>query len=110
MTTSIVSERLITLPEVIAITTLGRSEIYERMTIGTFPKNHPLEGRRVAWRLSEVMAWIDRVAPRQALTFEPQPLPLPNPAPVIRRGRPPGSGRNARISADTTPRSGQQFT
>jgi prophage regulatory protein len=108
MTTGIVTDRLIPLAEVITLTTLGRSEIYERMTIGTFPKNHNLEGRRVAWRLSEVMAWIDRVAPRPPLIFEPPPLPVPNPPPVVRRGRPPGSGRNPRISANATLRSGQQ--
>jgi prophage regulatory protein len=110
MSTSLVTDRLIPLAEVISLTSLGRSEIYERMTAGTFPKNHNLEGRRVAWRLSEVISWMDRVAPRPPMSFEPPPIPVRNPAPVVRRGRPPGSGRSARISTNTTLRSGQQFT
>jgi prophage regulatory protein len=109
MVTFIDADPLIPLPRVIALTTLGRSEIYERMGSGTFPKNHNLEGRRVAWRLSEVVAWIDRVAPRSPLISEPTPVPVQNPAPIVRRGRPPGSGHHARISTNATLRPGQQL-
>lgn len=51
--------RLIRLKEVLQLVPLGRSTIYERMNAGTFPKSRDLGGNVVAWRESEVLAWID---------------------------------------------------
>ena len=51
--------RLIRLKEVLQLVPLGRSTIYERMNAGTFPKALDLGGNVVAWRESEVLAWID---------------------------------------------------
>ncbi len=51
--------RLIRLPEVMNLTGLGRSTIYELMAQGEFPKPVPL-GRTsgVAWVESEILQWI----------------------------------------------------
>lgn len=51
--------RLIRLKELLKIVPLSRSTIYERMNAGTFPKALSLGGNVVAWRESEVRAWID---------------------------------------------------
>jgi prophage regulatory protein len=49
--------RLLRLPEVKALTTLGKSAIYERVKNGSFPQPCHL-GRTSAWAESEVLAWI----------------------------------------------------
>jgi prophage regulatory protein len=60
--------RFIPLPEVRARTTLSRSEIYRRISLGVFPTPVPLGGgRRVAWLESDVATWIaDRLAAAKA--------------------------------------------
>ncbi len=56
--------RLMRLPEVKAITTLGKSAIYERVKNGNFPRPCHL-GRTAAWAESEVLAWVaERLAER----------------------------------------------
>jgi prophage regulatory protein len=43
--------------EVLRITGLGRSTLYEKMLANEFPKQVSLGGRSVAWVKSEVQAW-----------------------------------------------------
>ncbi|MBW8191438.1 AlpA family transcriptional regulator [Neiella marina] len=52
-------KRLLTLREVMELTTLSRATIYRKMELGTFPKPVQISKRRVAWRTSDVNAWID---------------------------------------------------
>ena len=53
------AERLIRLPEVLTMVGLGRSSIYRQIAEGQFPKPVDLGGgRAVAWRQSDISAWI----------------------------------------------------
>lgn len=56
-------DRLIRLPEVVAMTGLSRSTIYRYMAAGTFPLAVDLGENAVAWWWSEVEAW-RRARPR----------------------------------------------
>lgn len=49
----------IKLTDVIALTTLSTSEIYRRISAGTFPKQVPLGPKSVVWIESEVLAWCE---------------------------------------------------
>lgn len=58
---------LIRLPSVTAATGLSRSEIYRRVSAGTFPAPTKLGPRASAWPEHEVMAWCQaRIAERNA--------------------------------------------
>lgn len=46
------------LPDVMARTGLSRRTIYRRMGEGTFPQSVKLGANSVAWRESELSAWI----------------------------------------------------
>lgn len=60
-------DRLIRLPEVIAVTGLSRSLVYELEAGGKFPKRCALTERTSAWVWSEVQAWVrNRIAQREA--------------------------------------------
>lgn len=60
--------RFIRLKEVMHITGLGRSSIYNFMAESRFPKSISLEGRSVAWLESEVIDWMEaRLAERDGL-------------------------------------------
>lgn len=50
--------RFIRLKEVMHITGLGRSSIYNYMAEGRFPKTVSLGGRAVAWVESEIQDWM----------------------------------------------------
>ena len=50
--------RFIRLKEVMHVTGLGRSSIYNYMAEGRFPKTVSLGGRAVAWVESEVQDWM----------------------------------------------------
>ena len=52
------TERLLRLPEVLAMTGLKRATLYRLMKIGQFPPPVRLTVRTVAWRESDVLAWI----------------------------------------------------
>ena len=52
-------ERLLRRPEVEARTGLSRSTIYEWMKRGDFPQPVKLGERLVAWRESDVTAWLE---------------------------------------------------
>jgi prophage regulatory protein len=58
-------ERLIRLNEVIRITGLSRSRIYQYISEDKFPDNVSLGGRSVAWVESEVYRWVDSVIGRR---------------------------------------------
>ncbi|EGQ7810169.1 AlpA family transcriptional regulator [Vibrio parahaemolyticus] len=59
------SKRFLRMSEVIHLTGLSRSSIYDRMNANQFPKSVPLGGRAVAWVESEVMEWLEnRIAQR----------------------------------------------
>lgn len=51
-------ERLIRLPEVKSRTGLGTTTVYRRMAEGTFPRPIDIGGGRVAWRETQIDAWI----------------------------------------------------
>lgn len=53
------SERILKLPDVIAMTALSRSSLYAYAKEGRFPVPIPLGPKAVGWKLSEVVAWID---------------------------------------------------
>ena len=58
------SEALWRLPRVREVTGLGRATIYRRMDEGTFPQRRDLGGNRVAWRRSDIEAWIAERQPK----------------------------------------------
>lgn len=53
------TRRLMRMIEVIRMTGLSRSSIYDRMNAGIFPKSVSLGCRSVAWVESEVMDWVE---------------------------------------------------
>lgn len=58
---------LLRLPQVKDCTGLSRSDIYRRISAGTFPKPVKLGERASAWPAHEVMAWVaSRIAARDA--------------------------------------------
>lgn len=50
--------RIIRLKEVVHLTSLSKTSIYERMKAGTFPKAASLGGRAVGWSEKAVLGWI----------------------------------------------------
>ncbi|MEL4285408.1 AlpA family phage regulatory protein [Shewanella xiamenensis] len=50
--------RIIRLKEVVHLTSLSKTSIYERMKAGTFPTNFSLGGRAVGWDEKTVQSWI----------------------------------------------------
>lgn len=52
-------ERLVRLPEVMKITSVSRTFIYDAMAKQSFPCALKLGGRSIAWKLSEINKWID---------------------------------------------------
>lgn len=46
--------------QVTQITGLSRSSIYAMMAEGTFPKQHRIGRRAVAWLKSDIDAWIEQ--------------------------------------------------
>ena len=51
--------RFLKLKEVMELTALGRTSIYNFMNKGTFPKSIPLTARAVAWLESEIQGWMN---------------------------------------------------
>ncbi|PST95685.1 AlpA family transcriptional regulator [Photobacterium iliopiscarium] len=59
--------RFIRLKEVMHVTGLGRSSIYNYMAEGRFPKTVSLGGRAVAWVESDIELWMaEKVTVRDA--------------------------------------------
>lgn len=61
-----VQEQLMRLPDVCKAVGLGRSSIYAMEAAGKFPKRVALSERAVAWKASEVQAFIEARAPKSA--------------------------------------------
>lgn len=60
-----VQERFMRLPEVIHVSGLSRSTIYDLISRSAFPTQVSLGGKNVAWLASEVTAWMnERIAAR----------------------------------------------
>lgn len=53
-------ERIIRRKEVQHLTGLSCTTIYDRMAKSEFPKNIPLGGRMVGWKLSSIENWIEQ--------------------------------------------------
>lgn len=51
--------RFLKLKEVMRLTALGRTSIYNFMNEGKFPKSIPLTAKAVAWLESEVQGWMN---------------------------------------------------
>jgi len=51
--------RFLKLDDVVAITTLSKSEIYRRISSNTFPKQISLGPKSVVWIESEVLIWCE---------------------------------------------------
>lgn len=51
-------ERFVAMDEVERLCLMKKSWIYEAQATGKFPRSYRLSGNRVAWKLSEVSAWI----------------------------------------------------
>ncbi len=60
------TEKLIRRPEVEARTGLSRSTLYDWMKRGKFPQPVKLGERLVAWRESDVTAWLESRETRSA--------------------------------------------
>lgn len=65
-----IADRLVRLPEVRFLTGLGKSSIYDAVKAGTFPQAVRVTDYAVAWRKSEIDAWI---ASRPAANEPPAP-------------------------------------
>ena len=52
------AEALLRIPDVLARTGISRSQLFELIRRGEFPKPIPLVGRTRAWVESDVSAWI----------------------------------------------------
>ena len=50
--------RLLRLPEIVRVTGLSKSTIYEHIKVGAFPRGVQLGPRAVAWRAGDIDAWI----------------------------------------------------
>lgn len=52
-------ERLVRMDEVERLTGLRKTALYAMQADGTFPRSVCISSTRVAWKLSEVMGWIN---------------------------------------------------
>lgn len=52
------ADRILRLPEVIAITAKSRSGIYADMRTGSFPRSVSIGARAVGWRSADIHAWL----------------------------------------------------
>jgi prophage regulatory protein len=59
------TERLLRRPEVEARTGLARSTLYEYVARGEFPQPVSIGPRIVAWRSSDIDAWIETLVSRE---------------------------------------------
>ena len=52
-------ERIVRLPEVLSLTGLSRSSIYQLISLGRFPRPLKLSERAAGWKVSDVQQWIN---------------------------------------------------
>lgn len=75
-------DRLIKLPEVLRISGLSRSAVYQKIKEGQFPSQVKLSQRSSAWVFSEVIAWKNaRIAVRDSASgqrSQESAAPLPS--------------------------------
>lgn len=82
------AERLVRLPEVRFLTGLGKSSIYDAVKAGTFPQAVRLTEYAVAWRKSEVDAWIaQRPSAAEPVALAPIPKARAEAAPARTKTR-----------------------
>ncbi|MHB8744611.1 MAG: helix-turn-helix transcriptional regulator [Sulfuricaulis sp.] len=55
------SERLLRLPQVLALIPISRSEWYRRVGVGDAPQSVALGLRARAWRETEIQAYVERI-------------------------------------------------
>lgn len=55
----VVRSRLLRLPEVLKIVSMGKTNLYRKVADGSFPKPIRLSERRVRWALVDVLAWVE---------------------------------------------------
>ena len=55
-------EKILRLPEVLATVGISRSNLYDQIAQGQFPKPIHLSLRTSGWRLSDIEKWIERKA------------------------------------------------
>ncbi len=60
-------KRFIRFHQVLAITSLSRSELYRRIANGSFPRQIHLGSRSVVWLESEVFGWMDALVEQTAV-------------------------------------------
>ena len=98
-------DRFLRLPDVEFLTGLRRSSIYALSKAGTFPKAVHLTGYSVAWRKSELEAWMaERLTLRDttAMLFD-EPHQVVQPAPAAVALVPRVRGRAAEAAARSEP-------
>lgn len=117
--TTSLPDRYLSWPTVRHITGLSRTTVWRLQRAGTFPRAAHISPGRVAWRESEVTAWLERQAPRppadnrsrrqprapsnEAETVQPQMAP--DPTAIVRK---PGAVETApRRRGRTKPCAGQ---
>lgn len=55
-------DRFLTIKDVVSITALGRSTIYDLINADKFPRQHPIPGSSCArWSMLDVQNWIQSV-------------------------------------------------
>jgi prophage regulatory protein len=54
-----VEERLVSIKEVVRLTSLSRASIVRHEAAGLFPRHRQISPKRIAFLLSEVMAWLE---------------------------------------------------
>lgn len=65
--------RMLRLPQVIAITGLGRDSIYRLAAAGEFPRPRKLSQRASGWREDEIVSWLDSRPVAGASRLDPPP-------------------------------------
>jgi predicted DNA-binding transcriptional regulator AlpA len=63
---SVIGDELLALPAVLAITSLSRSGVYRAVASGRFPPPRKIGPSRIAWRASDIAAWLSQLPPTTA--------------------------------------------
>lgn len=58
LTDPLTQERFVRLPEVMQLTGISKTTVYDYIRRGAFPKQYHLTARISAWKLSEITAWL----------------------------------------------------
>lgn len=60
------TDKLLRLRVTQSITSLSKTSLYDAMKAGRFPQPVKIGSRAVAWRESDIMAWMDALEKREA--------------------------------------------